>query len=187
MRRGSCRTRWRRRPRRRMQIPRCAGARGHGAKPRSEGKDIQALIDAQQGGFKLAAVGLGVLLPSRCARRSTIWTRRRSSRTSSSNNVLQNGVFYAANQLYGITLQGAQGHPGLSAGRARLRGVRRGRQAAGALLLRLLQARQQERRRVDEQLRRPVEAAGHAAGGLQRRQLPEARARRSRRSSASTT
>ena len=40
-----------------------------------------------------------------------------------------------------------------------------------------LQARQQERRRVDGQLRRPVEAARHQAGHLQRRQLHQAGAR----------
>ena len=66
------------------------------------------------------------------------------------NNVLQNGVFYAANQLYGITFKERHDIPVYAAGRARLRGLRRRRQFAGAVLLRLLQARQQERRRVDE-------------------------------------
>ena len=46
-------------------------------------------------------------------------------------------------------LQGTQGHPGLPTGCSRLRGLGCGRQAAGALLLRLFQARQQERRRMD--------------------------------------
>ena len=70
------------------------------------------------------------------------------------NSVLQNGVFYAAHTALRHHLQGAQRHPGLPPRRARLRGVRRRRQAAGAVLLRLLQARQQERRRLDGQLRR---------------------------------
>ena len=92
------------------------------------------------------------------------------------NSVLKDGVFYAANQLYGMTFKERKDLPVYQPGRARLRGARRGRQAARPVLLRLLQARQQERRRLDEQLRRPVEAARHQAGHLQRRQLHQARA-----------
>ena len=36
-----------------------------------EAKDIQAVIDAQKGGFQLTPAGLGVLLRSRSARRAT--------------------------------------------------------------------------------------------------------------------
>ncbi len=40
------------------------------------------------------------------------------------NNVLQNGLFYAANQLYGITFKERHDIPGLAARRARLRSFR---------------------------------------------------------------
>ena len=60
----------------------CAGARRDGEAPTSEAKDIQALIDAQKGGFQ-ASRGTGTSTPSRCARRSTTSMKRRSSPTSS--------------------------------------------------------------------------------------------------------
>jgi peptidyl-dipeptidase Dcp len=44
------------------------------------------------------------------------------------NNVLENGVFYAAQSALRHHLQGAQGHSGLSARRARVRRDRRRRQ-----------------------------------------------------------
>ena len=59
--------------------------------------------------------------------------------------------------------------------------LRQGRLAAGPHVFRLLQARQQVGRRLDEQLRRPVEAARHQAGGLQRRRTSPSRRRASRR------
>ena len=70
------------------------------------------------------------------------------------NNVLENGVFFAADQLYGLTFKERTDLPVYHAGRARVRRVRRGRQAAGALHRRLVRARHQARRRVDERLRR---------------------------------
>ena len=44
-------------------------------------------------------------MPSRCARRSTIWTKSQIKPYFELNNVLHNGVFYAANKLYGITFK----------------------------------------------------------------------------------
>ncbi len=69
-------------------------------------------------------------------------------------NVLENGVFFAATQLYGLTFKERTDLPVYHAGRARLRRVRRGRQAAGDLHLRLVRARHQARRRLDERVRR---------------------------------
>ena len=49
--------------------------------------------------------GTGSTTPSRCARPSTTSTSRRSSRTSSSIACCSDGVFFAANQLYGLTFK----------------------------------------------------------------------------------
>ena len=59
------------------------------------------------------------------------------------NNVLAERRLLRRHAALRHHLQGAQGHSGLPARRARVRSVRRRRQAAGALLLRLFQARQQ--------------------------------------------
>jgi peptidyl-dipeptidase Dcp len=93
------------------------------------------------------------------------------------DNVQQNGVFYAANQLYGLNLQGAQGPAGVRAGRARVRRVRQGRQAAGDLHLRHVCPQLQAGRRVDELLRRPVRSHRLPAGGGQPPQHPQAAGR----------
>ncbi len=71
----------------------------------------------------------------------------------------------------------AHGHPGLQPRRARLRGVRRGRQAARALLRRLLRASQQAGRRLAGELRRPERPARHEARRRHRPQLHQAGAR----------
>ena len=65
------------------------------------------------------------------------------------DRVLQRRRLLRGAQALRPDVQGAARHPRLSAGRARLRGVRRRRQVVRALLCGLLQARQQERRRVD--------------------------------------
>ena len=68
------------------------------------------MIDAQKGGFHAAALGLGVL------RRTGAQGEVRSGRSQIKpyfelNNVLENGVFYAANQLYGLTSRSATTFP----------------------------------------------------------------------------
>ena len=68
-----------------------------------------------EGRLQVAAVGLGFLLPSRCARQSTTWTKSQIKPYFELNNVLQNGVFYAANQLYGLTFKERNDIPGLPA------------------------------------------------------------------------
>ena len=89
-------------------------------------------------------------MPSRCARRSTTSTRSQVKPYFEMNNVLRERRLLRRQPALRHHLQGAQGHSGLPAGRARVRGVRRRRQAAGAVLLRLFQARQQAGRRLDE-------------------------------------
>ena len=76
-------------------------------------------------------------------------------------------------------LQGAHGPAGLPPRRARVRRVRRGRQARWRIfLVDSVRARDQARRRVDERLRRPVGADRHQAGGRQPPQHPQAAAGR---------
>ena len=82
------------------------------------------------------------------------------------DNVLNNGVFYAANKLYGFTFKERKDIPGLAAGRARVRSHRFQRQDAGPDLFRLFQARQQIGRRLDEQSGGTVASAGQQAGDL---------------------
>ena len=69
------------------------------------GAGHSSLIDARKGGFALAAVRLGIITPNGCARRSTTWTKPQVRPYFELNRVLQDGVFYAATQLYGITFK----------------------------------------------------------------------------------
>ena len=153
----------------------CAGARRDGKSgERSQGHpggDRRA-----EGRLPAAAVGLGLLLRAGAQERSTTWTKSQIKPYLELNNVLQNGVFYAANQLYGITFKERKDIPVYHPDVRVFEVFDADRQAAGAVVLRLFQARQQEWRRVDGQPCRSVQTAGHAAGGLQRGQLQQARA-----------
>ncbi len=70
----------------------------------SEAKDIQALIDAQHGGFTLAPWDWEFYTEQvRKAKYDLDESQEKSY--FELNNVLQNGVFYAAHQLYGLTFK----------------------------------------------------------------------------------
>ena len=75
------------------------------ANARKEAADMQKLIDKDQGGFQLASWDWALLCRESSAGSATPLMNRRSNRTSRLNHVLQDGVFYAANQLYGITFK----------------------------------------------------------------------------------
>ena len=96
-----------------------------------EAQDIQALIDKQNGGFKLAALGLGVLL--RAGAQGEVRSGRRAgqaifrARQRAAERRLLRGQPALRHHL-----QGAARHSGVAAGRARVRSLRRRRQAAGA-------------------------------------------------------
>jgi peptidyl-dipeptidase Dcp len=77
----------------------------HGAKAAERGEGYPGRHRQERPAFRAQALGLGASIPSRCARRSTISTRAKIKPYFELNNVLQNGVFYAANQLYGITFK----------------------------------------------------------------------------------
>ncbi len=85
-------------------------------------------------------------------------------------NVLENGVFYAAGQLYGLKFKQRTDLPVYQPDVLTYDVVQRGRLAAGDLHRRHVRASVQARRRLDECLRAAEHAVRHAAGG---RQSPE--------------
>ena len=149
-------------------------------------RGMQKLIDAQKGGFTLEPWDWQ-FYAEQVRKAEYDLDESQIKPYFELDHVLQDGVFFAAHQALRHHVQGAARHPGLSAGRARVRGVRRRRHVARALLRRLLQARQQERRRVDGQLRRPDR--GCSAPSRSSSTSPTSRSRRpaSRRCSRSTT
>jgi peptidyl-dipeptidase Dcp len=77
---------------------------GAAAKAASERKDIQDVIDAQKGGFTLQPWDWD--LYSEQVRKAKYDLNEAEVKPYFElNNVLENGVFYAANQLYGITFK----------------------------------------------------------------------------------
>jgi peptidyl-dipeptidase Dcp len=77
---------------------------GATAKATSEGKDIQDLIDAQKGGFTLQPWDWD-FYAQQVRKAKYDLNEAEVKPYFELNNVLENGVFYAANQLYGITFK----------------------------------------------------------------------------------
>ena len=77
---------------------------GSTAKAAAEAKDIQEVIDAQKGGFKLEPWDWEFYAEQVRKAKYDI-DESQVKPYFELNNVLQNGVFYAANQLYGITFK----------------------------------------------------------------------------------
>jgi peptidyl-dipeptidase Dcp len=77
---------------------------GSTAKAAAEGKDIQALIDAQNGEFTLQPWDWD-FYAQQVKKAKYDLDEEQIKTYFELNSVLQNGVFYAANQLYGITLK----------------------------------------------------------------------------------
>ena len=75
------------------------------AKAASEAKDIQAVIDAQKAALRLQAWDWDFYAEQVRKAKYDLERRGNQSPTLRLNNVLENGVFYAANQLYGITFK----------------------------------------------------------------------------------
>jgi peptidyl-dipeptidase Dcp len=74
------------------------------ARAAREGKDIQAVIDAQHGGFTLEAWDWD-FYAEQVRKTKYDLDDAEIKPYFEINNVLENGVFYAANQLYGITFK----------------------------------------------------------------------------------
>jgi peptidyl-dipeptidase Dcp len=77
---------------------------GATARATSEGKDIQDVIDAQKGGFKLEPWDWD-FYAEQVRRAKYDLNDAEVKPYFELNNVLENGVFYAAHQLYGITFK----------------------------------------------------------------------------------
>lgn len=77
---------------------------GSTAKAAVEAKDIQAVIDGQKGGFQLQPWDWDIYAEQVRKARYDL-DEAQIKPYFELNNVLQNGVFYAANQLYGITFK----------------------------------------------------------------------------------
>ena len=74
------------------------------AKAEAEAKEIQTLIDGQKGGFQLQSWDWNFYAEQ--VRKAKYDVDEEAEKPYFElNNVLQNGVFYAANQLYGITFK----------------------------------------------------------------------------------
>ena len=74
------------------------------ARAHAEGKDIQAVIDKQHGGFKLQPWDWNLYAEQVRKARYDL-DESQIKPYFELDNVLQNGVFYAANQLYGLTFK----------------------------------------------------------------------------------
>jgi peptidyl-dipeptidase Dcp len=74
------------------------------AKAAGEAKDIQALIDAQHGGFQLKAWDWNYYAEQVRKAKFNL-DESQTKPYFELNNVLENGVFYAAHQLYGISFK----------------------------------------------------------------------------------
>ncbi|HEV2397590.1 MAG TPA: peptidyl-dipeptidase Dcp [Candidatus Sulfotelmatobacter sp.] len=77
---------------------------GSTAKALAEGKDIQSLIDSQKGGFTLQPWDWD-FYAQQVRKAKYDLDEEQIKPYFELNSVLQNGVFYAANQLYGITFK----------------------------------------------------------------------------------
>ncbi|MBB6368737.1 peptidyl-dipeptidase Dcp [Xanthomonas sacchari] len=74
------------------------------AKARSEAAEMQKVIDAQKGGFKLTAADWD-FYAEQVRKAKYDLDEAQIKPYFELDNVLQNGVFYAANQLYGLTFK----------------------------------------------------------------------------------
>ncbi|MBB5886137.1 peptidyl-dipeptidase Dcp [Xanthomonas sp. LMG 8992] len=74
------------------------------AKARSEAAEMQKVIDAQKGGFKLTAADWD-FYAEQVRKAKYDLDESQIKPYFELDNVLQNGVFYAANQLYGLTFK----------------------------------------------------------------------------------
>ena len=81
------------------------------AKARDEAARCRSSLDAEHGGFTPRAVGLAVLRRAGAARRDTTSTKSQLKPYFELDRVLKDGVFFAANELYGLTFKERQDLP----------------------------------------------------------------------------
>jgi peptidyl-dipeptidase Dcp len=155
----------RRSPRRRRRRPRSSNASTPTRRPRTRSRSRSS---PGTGRSTRQGAGGGVRL-----------RRQRGEALLRARRVLRDGVFFAANKLYGITFSERKDlpvyHPDV-----RVFEVHEPTASRSAHPARLLQARHQAGRRVDGHLRRPVGPAEREAGDHQQPQHPEAGGRAAR-------
>ena len=118
------------------------------ARAAGEAKDIQALIDAQRGGFKVEPWDWEFY--SEQVRKAKYDLDESEIKPYFElNNVLENGVFYAAHELYGLTFKERKDLPVYQQDVRVFEVFDADGKPLALVVLRLLQARQQERRSVD--------------------------------------
>ena len=155
------------------------------ARAASEAQDIQAVIDQQKGGFKVQPWDWD-FYSEQVRKAKYDLDEEQVKPYFELNNVLRTASSTPPTSSTGSPSKSAKIFRCTTPSMRVFEVFQRRRQFAGAVLLRLLQARQQAGRRLDEQLCRPVQAAGHQAGRRQRRQFRHARARASPRCSPPT-
>ena len=129
----------------------------------------------------------GSSTPRRCGRREYDLDEAELKPYFELDRVLQDGVFFAANQLYGITFKERKDLPVYQPDVRVFEVFDADGKSLALYYGDYFQRVQQERRGVVRQLRRPGAPARDEAGRRQRHQLHEAGSRRSRRCSPSTT
>ncbi len=72
---------------------------------KKEAAEIQAVIDTDKGGIRGRQLGLGATTPTRCAPQKFNFDENQLRPYFELNNVLVNGVFFAATKLYGLTFK----------------------------------------------------------------------------------
>ncbi len=127
------------------EIPRPAGGADRAPRPPTKRRADPGGHRQGRPAFRSEALGLGTLRRTGAQRNATTWTRMQLKPYFELHTVLQNGVFYAANQLYGITFKQRHDIPVYQPDVMVYRGVRQGRLVAGPDVFRLFQARQQIR------------------------------------------
>ncbi len=138
-----------------------------------EARDIQDVIDAQKGGFKVEAYDWNFYAEQVRKARYDI-DDAQVKPYFELDNVLKNGVFYAATALYGITFKERHDIPVYQPDVRVFEVFNADGTPSRSFLLRLLQARQQERRRLDVRICRPVQTPRHGSHRHQRRKPTEA-------------
>ncbi len=133
-----------------------------------------------EGRLQAGAVGLGLLRRAGAQGRVRPGRGRDEAVLRTSTACCVNGVFYAANEMYGLTFKERKDMPVYHPDVRVFDVFDAGGKVDRPVLRRLLRPRQQERRRLDGQLRGPVRTARPAAGGHPELQLREARRRPAR-------
>ena len=146
------------------------------ANARKEAAAMQALVDADNGGFELASYDWAYYA-EKLRRQRYDFDEAQLRPYFELNSVLQNGVFYAANRLYGITFKERKDLPVYQSDVRVFEVADPDGKPLALFMTDFLRTRQQARRGLDECLCRAVRLVRHAPGGGEPSQHSEAAAR----------